>query len=303
MLRTVFFLIGLFLPGQVMLPHAAASGEEIKRVKRYDDAQDRLPKAIRENKHGVRLYLPQLPNEANFEVITPRKVGVAVFWRVPEGAKAAVVLLPGGSGVLSLAEDGKLGPSFNIFSRSRDYFHQNGIATFLVDASSDRLDKKGWTQSHRKYGKHAGDLAAVLQSVKAKFDGPVFVAGHSNGSISAVNASVNDAAGTIAGLILSASVTQKGRGHVSSFDIDKTTVPVLAIHHANDKCRYSPPGKAAKLKSTLKAEQFDYIAIEGGVERIGGECSPFSAHSFFGAERKYADVISEWILKQVRRPL
>lgn len=296
MIRIISLIVGVLFFGQLIYPISVEAGSDIERVKRYDDAKDWLPKATKKNTTNVRLILPQMSTETNYEVISPRNVALAIFANIPSDAKAAVVLLPGSTGVLSLAKDGKLGPSFNIFSRSRDYFFQNGIATFLVDASSDHLDKTGWTQSHRKHEKHATDLAAVLKSIKSRFDGPIFVAGHSDGSISAVSSYANDKAGNVSGIILSASVTQKGRGHVSSFDLEKTTVPVLAIHHAKDKCKFSPPKNAAKLKSTLKATKFNYVAIDGGAPKIWGHCGPFSAHSFFGVEKKYADEISKWIL-------
>jgi hypothetical protein len=87
------------------------------QVPRYDDADEFLPTAQARNREGIRLVLPQQPGEILFKVLTPRNVTVDVVARYATSDVAAVILLPGGTGVLSIVND-RLDRSFNFQSRS-----------------------------------------------------------------------------------------------------------------------------------------------------------------------------------------
>ena len=163
---------------------SAASAAETIQVPRYDDADEYLPSAQAKNKDGIRLTLPQQPGEELFKVLTPRNVTVDVVANIPTDADAAIILLLGGTSVLSIVND-RLDRSFSFQPRSRDYWWANKFATFLIDAPSDRLGNNGIQNLRWRAGiEHKTDLKAVLDAISQRFPGPLIVQGHSNGAVS-----------------------------------------------------------------------------------------------------------------------
>jgi hypothetical protein len=179
-------LCAIGLLAQAFLPQPAWAADPVQ-VSRYDDADAYLPTAERKNRDGVRLFLRQQEGEQLFKVMTPRNVSVDVVARIPEGADIGVVLLLGGTSVLSIVND-RLDRSFSFQPRSRDYWWANNMATFLVDAPSDRLGKDGIQDLWWRSGpEHAADLQAVLDAIGQRFPGPLVIQGHSNGAVSLAN--------------------------------------------------------------------------------------------------------------------
>jgi len=250
---------------------------------------DNLPKAEAANTTGQRLFLRQMATETAFDVPTPRDVVVKVIANQPATAKAGVVLLIGGTGVLSIGPDGRLDRSFNFASRSRDYWAEKGLATFLIDAPSDHLDRRGLTLTDRLGDDHRDDLKAVIEAIRQRFGKPLSLVGFSNGTVSAVQAYTAIGGAGLKGVVLMSPVTT---GNKTVMEISSGTVatPVLAVTHEADSCKWSPPGGAA-----LKPPSFDRLSVSGGAPVIGGDCGPFSMHSYFGIEREVIHKISEWI--------
>lgn len=160
-----------------------AQQKTIISVPRYDDADEYLPKAESKNADGVRLFLKQQPSEEMLTAISDRNVSIKVIANIPPDAQQGVVLFPGGTNVLSISTDDKLDRSFNYSARSRDHWWKLGVATFLVDAPSDHLDKNGITANFRTTPEFATDLHAVFSMIASKFDKPLHAVGHSNGAV------------------------------------------------------------------------------------------------------------------------
>lgn len=273
-----FFLIAIF-----WIAPALSVQAEPSQVQRYDDADEYLPGAERRNKNGIRLLLKQQEGEELFKVLTPRNVIVDVVANVPKDSVAAVVLLIGGTGVLSIVND-KLDRSFSFQPRSRDYWWSSKIATFLVDAPSDRLDKDGIQDSNWHSGpQHKSDLEAVLQEVSKRFAGPLVVHGHSNGANSLANIASLKLSNVRAYLFTGPAHHQPGADLLNSMEYN---APVFLFQHARDACSASNARLSDAFFQKLKATSKKLIWVEGGSDPISGPCGPFSPHSFFGVEKQ-----------------
>src|SRR5882724_8599259 len=123
----------------------------------------------------------------------PTRPGVTVrlLLLVPARARAAVVMLPGSAGLSSIPDrataDWTRGGSMLV--RSSPAFRERGVMVAIVDAPSDR--RRGLTTSFRASAAHMEDVAAVIAEVRRRAGGvPVWLMGHSSGTISVANAAV-----------------------------------------------------------------------------------------------------------------
>lgn len=269
------------LAGFSLTLFAAGAGAEIKTVPRYDDADEYLPIAERRNTSGIRLFLRQQDGEALFKVTTPRDVTVDVVARIPPGATHAVVFFLGGTSVLSIAND-KLDRSFSFQPRSRDAWWEQGFATFLVDAPSDRLGREGIQDTiWRTRGDHRQDLQAVLAAVTERFPGPLVLHGHSNGTASLANAAQLKMPNVKAYMYSGASHLVQGAQLVYQVE---HPAPVLLVQHRNDTCAASDFASFAMLERGVRAPVKKTLLVEGGIAPMSGPCGPFAPHSFVGQE-------------------
>jgi predicted esterase len=258
-------------------------------VKRYDDADDFLPQAQAKNVENIRLFLKQQDGESSFDVRTKRNVLVKIFYKIPDNSKTAVLLLAGGSGVLSVANNGKLDRSFNFISRSRDNWWKNNIATFLIDAPSDKLNKDGMSPSFRNTKQHQDDLIEVINEIKIKFNGKLAVAGFSDGGISLANIALANPSGIEKYLMVSAAFNHDANGKMN---LNFPNQVIMTINE-NDSCKYSPADKAQYIFNNINASKKEFIKINGGSKPISGDCGPFSNHSYFGIESKTINAIAK----------
>jgi len=248
-------------------------------VPRYDDADEYLPEAEKKNVDGVHLFLKQQPGEETWTAISERRVSVKVIAHIPETAKAGVIIFPGGSGQLSMTADDRLDRSFNFSGRSRSYYWPLGLATFLVDAPSDHLDKTGLTAKFRAGPEFATDMRAVISMIRQKFGKPLHAVGHSNGAIAvATVAAMHD-------LPLS-SYTLVGPNYSSTDTVANTsyTKPVFIVENSEDTCKLSNASGIDALSKSINAPSMKVSWIDGGKNILGGPCGPFSRHSFIGVE-------------------
>lgn len=251
--------------------------------------------------------IAERPIEDGVEVvqtIQPRP-GVAERFLLsrPRHPKAAVVLLPGGGGVLNIDLAGGLGKGkSNFLVRSRRLFERAGLIVATVDAPSDHQGPKGMRGGFRGTETHARDIGAVIQYLHSRFGKPVWLVGTSRSTISTVNAAIRlKGAGAMApdGLVLTATVTKGAKTglQVMRFDLPSITQPVLIAHHQQDSCRVSPFSRAEDVKRRLKrAARVEILAYSGGFSD-GDACQGRSHHGFRGIEPEVVSEIADWIGK------
>jgi hypothetical protein len=170
-------------------------------------------------------------------------------------ARAALVLLAGGGGVLNL-DDGGCARALegNSLVRSADAFRALGFATALVDAPSDHNADEDGLRGFRSDAKHAEDLGRIVADLRARVGAPVWILGTSRGSISAVNAASRlKGAQAPDGIVLTSALMAGGKGNKSwvrdsvfDHDLGAIKLPALVVGHAGDKCTREPRRKVGQ---------------------------------------------------------
>ncbi len=212
---------------------------------------------------------------------------------------AVAVLFPGGPGSIRLRmEDGRIKFGLgNFLVRSRKMFVDGGVVAAVMDAPSDSA--QGMDDWFRLGDKHATDIAAVVAELKKRFDNaPVFLVGTSRGTISAAAAG-RTLGEAVAGVVLTSTLFlaggRAGQG-LSGFDFATIRAPVLFVHHAEDRCKFTPYRNAKSL-----AAQFPLITVHGGEPARSDPCEAFSAHGYLGKESETVAAIVNWLLKKPYR--
>lgn len=221
----------------------------------------------------------------------------------PEGPPRAIaIVFVGGEGELALEKSGPTKGKGNFLMRVRNQLATAGLLLAYPDTPSDQSQGYG---DFRANAKHAEDIAAVVKAVKARADLPVFLIGTSRGTISATNGAARLPPGTIAGLLLTSTVTERGnKRQVSVYEtpVKDIKVPVLALANRNDGCYVTPPGAVpALLKAMPAAPRKDAMTVTGG--SAGGDpCGAQSAHGYLGLEDQAVKAMTDWIDSVLKGP-
>ncbi len=224
---------------------------------------------------------------ASFRVLTDR----------PARPIGSVILLPGGSGVMDLTDDGRIGRmAQNHLVRTRRDYVRAGYAIFIPDIAADLRN----TNAYRFGAPHATDLAAVVAAARA-VDGPVFVIGTSRGAVSAVSLFARQTGPLPDGLVISSgTLLDNGRvpGAAAVGNLDRIHVPVLLLRHESDSCAASSPRDAELFKALLTgARSVEIVTFSGGGPQgtRADPCGPQHYHGFLGIEDEVVARTVEWM--------
>lgn len=217
----------------------------------------------------------------------------------PSTAKANIILLAGGRGVVKLSRTGEINAmKGNFLVRTRQLFADKGYLTALVDAPMDRRNRTGLLRGFRASAEHGDDLARVANKLHGLNRKPVFVIGTSRGSVSAANLALRGAEGAVAAAVLTSSVVKdnaKGRP-VTALPLGRIKIPVLFVHNESDACHATllkdvkPVFRAMKKKGV----RADLIVVESR-KASSGHCKGRSPHGFLGIEKQVVDKIVGWL--------
>lgn len=224
----------------------------------------------------------------------------------PENPVAAVIFFKGGKGIFKLNSFfGKLGAAEGkkLFELIKGDFASKGLVVVVVDVPSD--NPKGISPFFRISDEHAEDIDVVVSEVVKTRNLPVWLFGHSFGTISATHGVLHSQA-SISGLVLASPVTQivsdwgkifdSNPNGIIDMDLDKIQIPTLIVYHENDKCIGTPPSNIPKLEKAIKS--CDIVVLKGGKPTKSKPCGPLSPHSFFGIEREAFLSIADFIVSK-----
>jgi hypothetical protein len=239
-------------------------------------------------------------------VAIPTRADVTVHAIVIDQAPAdapVVVLLMGGDGVMGLGGwDGRGHPSGNFLVRSRALFARQGLHVVVPDAPSDVVEGHGGSlRGFRTSSRYAADMKAIVDVMRARGrSGRAFLVGTSRGTIGAVGAAARLAPGTLAGIVLTATVTRPNRRRtrdtVHNADLAAVRVPVLLAHHEEDACTVTPAADLGALaKAFAAAPSVKTLLYRGGGPFTGDDCGARAAHGFPGLEERVVADIARWI--------
>lgn len=186
----------------------------------------------------------------------------------------------------------------NFLVRTRQSWLAQGLAVLIPDAPSGL----GGLRDQRAAPEHAADIATMVRLAGQLHPGtPVWLVGTSNGSISAANGAARLPRGDIAGVVLSSSVTRRGRqapqsATVYSVPLATITVPALVVAHQQDGCFASPAAEAPGLRAALTAaRRTEVLVFDGGHPARSGPCEAASPHGYLGIEADVIGRIVDWM--------
>lgn len=224
--------------------------------------------------------------------------GVSVEYWVMErkDSGATLVLLPGGAGNLGIGKRGGPPASDNFLTRSRDLFADAGFNVVVMGRPSDRTELDA---TFRAGPEHLQDLRMLVERLGRDFGKPVWLVGTSRGTISAAAAAIALPPPAIAGVVLTASVTNGNNTvPVPSLALHEIRVPVLVMHHRQDACRICRPERAERIVAGLKnAPVRSLQLVDGGGGAQGDPCEAMHWHGFVGMEKEAVAAIAAWIRK------
>lgn len=185
----------------------------------------------------------------------------------------AVILMPGGSGVMNpRMVDGKLVFGFggNFLIRSRELFADGRFVAASTDATSTPARILAIAQDlERRFGKVAVYVIGTSRSTEATMLLAALLDGH------------------VAGFVHTSSMNG-----IAGFDARKFRSRHLVVYHRMDACRATRPSASAASRSSYGTET---IEMEGG-SSIGDDCEAQAYHGYNGIEAATVDRIKAWIL-------
>jgi hypothetical protein len=214
------------------------------------------------------------PAWAGEQLVTDLSSGPYVLTTGGDKPTYAVILMPGGSGILDprLNSNGRLAmrAGGNFLIRSRGLFATGPFVAVSTDA----------TTSPDRILAIAGDLQKRFGPLK------VYVVGTSR-STEATMALSAPLDGRVAGFVHSSSMSG-----IATFDPRRFRSRHLIVLHRYDACRVTRPSAGEASHRTYGT---DLIEMEGG-RSTGDDCEAFAHHGYNGIEQQTVDRIKAWIV-------
>lgn len=224
-------------------------------------------------------------------------VKLPIHYAKRDGAKATLILIPGGVGGLGKL-DGNEPTSNNFLVRSRAHFAEAGFNVAIMGRPQDQNDL---TYELRTSATHLADIRRIVDYVKADTGLPVWLVGTSRGSVSAAAAAIDFPPDTLAGVVLSSSVVRDKPGALPSQKLSAIRLPVLLLHHKQDACPICRPADLPDVLGALSQVPVKkLVMLEGGGPAQGGVCEALHHHGFIGIEREAVRAVTDWISKPTR---
>ncbi len=211
----------------------------------------------------------------------------------PAHARGTIVMFPGATGDVGLERDGDIRHGDNFVVRTRALWSRHGYAVLIPD-TIDRVSLRG-VRSSPAYAWLVGDLVGFAHG---QVPGPVFLLGTSQGAIAAMNGAAHAAPGSIAGVVLTESVSVMGGSGETVFDADPQRVraPALVVANRDDRCDVAPPQAAPRIAAAMTGSRdVRVLMVSGGVTRSAKACGSLTPHGYYGIEGQVVDAISRWM--------
>jgi hypothetical protein len=213
-------------------------------------------------------------------------------------ARASVVLMTGGNGLLNLDGSGTIiNSTGNFLIRSANLFLQHGLNVMMADVAL-AYPPSGITLTDRLTATHAAQLQGFVTAAFIRWGKPVWVVGTSNGSVSALTAAgFTTALSGLRGVVLTSPVTQVSLADQPTFNlyVSRITVPTLVVWNQDDHCAASPPMGSAALFAAISSSTKASDVFQGGHSVATDPCGAFSEHGYAGIARDVVKEIAQFI--------
>ena len=227
-----------------------------------------------------------------------------------EDAKATLVFIPGGEGRAGIkpewtADHGYFSKYyFNLMLRSlTDPKLTSGSFNLVIfDSPVDLPIANHWSVA-RTGAEHLSRVEDVVRHFRDLLGKPVWVMGHSMGSISITEfykrLQEKKAENLVAGMIFS------GGENGASFNYESTRLPVLVVHHENDECPGNTADAAKKQHVKLREAgntAAELVLITTGTRTPNNSNACRSGyHMYFGAGADVARALDRYMIEYLSR--
>ncbi len=253
-------------------------------------------------------YAQVIPVSPTYQGLFASSDPTLTFLFRAEDAKATLVFIPGGEGRAGLkpewtADHGYFSKYyFNLMLRSLTdpKLTSGSFNLVLFDSPVDLPTANHWSVA-RTSAEHLSRVEDVVRHFRAMLGKPVWVMGHSMGSISITELykrlQEKKAENLVAGLIFS------GGENGASFNYESTKLPVLVVHHENDECPGNTAQAAkkqhAKLRETGNAAAELVLITTGTRTPNNSNACRSGYHMYFGAGADVAKVLDEYMIRHL----
>lgn len=204
-----------------------------------------------------------------------------------------LVVIPGGEGRLGLKDTstGSRNPTTQMATRltNRDF------TKVRVNVAAMDTPNELFPQSLRAEDAHLERIASVVEFYRRKFSRPVWLLGHSAGTLSVSEyLRKKQAKVSVAGAVLSASM------YMIKVP-EELNIPLLFLHHERDECRSTPAGRArdrAEEAKRINKAPTELLLVTGG-ESHGDPCRD-GRHMYYHADEEAARLLAGFIENAVR---
>jgi len=236
--------------------------------------------------------------ERVFDLSLPNGDHQRALYATPPRPWATIVMLPGGAGDVGVERDGDVRHDDNFVVRTRSLWVSRGHAVLIPD-TIDRANLRG-VRSSPQYARLVDGLVVFAH---AQARGPVFLLGTSQGSIAAMNGAAHAAAGSLAGVVLTESVSRMGGSHETVFSADPqdVTASALVVANRDDACDVAPPEDAPRIGAAMThSRDVQVLWVAGGITKSRKACGSLTPHGYFGIETQVVEQISRWMHAHAR---
>jgi len=253
-------------------------------------------------------YAQVIPVAPSYKGLFASSDSTMTFLFKAVNARATLVFIPGGEGRKGIKQDWTADNGyfskyyFNVMVRSlSDSTTTSGQFNVVFFDSPVDLDTANHWSIARTGNEHLSRVEDVVRYYKEKLGKPVWVMGHSMGSISISEfykrLQEKKSEDLVTGLIFS------GGENKTSFNYETTRLPVLVLHHENDECPGNTPNHArnkfAKLRESGNTDA-ELVMIKTGSRSPDNNNSCRSGyHMYFGAGSDAAGAIDQFMSKHL----
>jgi dienelactone hydrolase len=142
----------------------------------------------------------------------------------------------------------------------------------------------------RGKAEHLTRVESVVQYYKNKFNVPIWIFGHSMGTVTAIQfANQSEKSETVSGIIIAGT-------HIGEKLSNRFSKPVMAIHHQKEACAATPISASESIiKQRSKETKSELVMIDGG-EDVGRPCMGLAYHGFNKVEDQVVNAAAKFIL-------
>lgn len=232
-----------------------------------------------------------------FQYGTENKTDIPTVHWSNANSKAVVIFLPGGSGSFGITKRVDAKPNWLL----ADLYKSAGVApldlVFMDSHSSLQADfgDPYFRWAARRDPRHIDLIKATVLYYRVKTNKPVFLLGHSNGSLSIAEflKYSPDHQKLLGGVIFSGSRNETELKN-------PLALPVLVIHHRSDSNRWTTPRSAENLFVSIlrnNAGRTERAWVEGGSDVAGGDPTHTGRHMYHEATEEAAGLIQNFIVR------